>query len=37
MILNRHKTLGKTFFIAEAAKINYHAINRQIGKLFAKA
>ena len=35
-ILNRHKTLKNDFFKAEAAKINFHAINRQIAKLFMK-
>jgi len=36
-ILNRHKVLKNEFFKAEADKINYYAINRQIAKLFARA
>ena len=36
-ILNRHNTLKNEFFKAKAVRLNAHAINRQIAKLFAEA
>ena len=35
-ILNRHNTLKNEFFKAKAVRLNAHAINRQIAKLFAE-